>query len=122
VATTALVSAAKQNAKRAASALKKAGLRRLLKKRSFVLRGLSVSAGRIEFAVRTRYHGHQVTIAKLTRKVGSAGQPRLTVHLTKTGRKLLKRPRRLRFSVVAAVTDNATGRRQRAGYNVTVRR
>jgi serine protease AprX len=122
VATTALVSAAKQNAKRAASALKKAGLRRLLKKRWFVLRGLSVSAGRIEFAVRTRYHGHQVTIAKLTRKVGSAGQPRLTVHLTKTGRKLLKRPRRLRFSVVAAVTDNATGRRQRAAYNVTVRR
>jgi hypothetical protein len=122
VATAALVNAAKLNAKRAASALKKSGLRRLLKKRSFVLRGLAPSAGRLELVVRTNYHHHTVTVAKLTRKVGSAGQPRLTVKLTTSGKRLVKRPGRLRFTVVAAVVDGATARRQRATYRVLVKR
>ena len=122
VATAALVDAAKLNAKRAASALKKSGLRRLLKKRSFVLRGLAPSAGRLELVVRATYRGHSVTVAKLTRKVSSAGQPRLVVRLTSSGRRLFARPGRRRLSVRAAVTDSATGRRKLAGYKVLVRR
>jgi serine protease AprX len=123
VATAALLDAARLNAKRAARALKKSGLRRLLKKRSFVLRGLAPSAGRLELVVRATYRGHTVTVAKLTRKVSSAGQPRLTVRLTRSGRRLLARPgRRRRLSVRAAVTDSATGRRRLAGYKVLVRR
>jgi serine protease AprX len=122
VATAALVNAAKLNAKRAASSLKKSGLRRLLKKGSFVLRGLAPSAGRLELVVRTSYHHHTVTVAKLTRKVGSAGHPRLTVKLTRSGKRLVKRPGRLRFTVVAAVVDGATARRERATYRVLVRR
>jgi serine protease AprX len=122
IATAALVDAAKLNAKRAASALKKSGLRRLLKKRSFVLRGLAPSAGRLELVVRATYRGHTVTVAKLTRKVSSAGQPRLVVRLTRSGRRLLARPGRRRLSVRAAVTDSATGRRKVAGYKVLVRR
>ncbi len=122
VATAALVDAAKLNARRVASALKKSGLRRLLKKRYFVVRGLAPSAGRLELVVRATYRGHTVTIAKLTRKVSSAGQPRLVVRLTGAGRRLLARPGRRRFSVRAAVTDSATGRRKAAGYRVVVRR
>ncbi len=122
VATAALVDAAKLNARRAASALKKSGLRRLLKKGSFVLRGLAPSAGRLELVVRATYRGHTVTVAKLTRKVSSAGQPRLVVRLTRSGRRLFARPGRRRLSVRAAVTDSATGRRRLAGYKVLVRR
>jgi serine protease AprX len=122
VATAALVNAARQNAKRAASALKKSGLRRLLKKRSFVLRGLAPSAGRLEFVIRAVYRGHTVTVARLTRRVSSAGQPRLIVRLTKSGRRLLARPGKRRLTAVAAVVDSATGRRQRASYRVLVRR
>ncbi len=122
VATAALVDAAKQNAKRAASALKRSGLRRLLKKRSFVLRGLAPSAGRLELVVRATYRGHSVTVAKLTRKVSSAGQPRLVVRLTSSGRRLFARPGRRLLSVRAAVTDSATGRRKLAGYKGLVRR
>jgi hypothetical protein len=116
------VDAARLNARRAASALKKSGLRRLLKKRSFALRGLAPSAGRLELVVRATYRGHTVTVARLTRKVSSAGQPRLVVRLTGSGRRLLARPGRRRLLVRAAVTDSATGRRKLAGYRVLVSR
>jgi hypothetical protein len=122
VATAALVNAAKLNARRAASSLKKNGLRRLLRKRAFVLHGLAPSAGRLELVVRATYRGHSVTVAKLTRQVGSAGQPRLTVRLTKAGKRLFARPGTRRLTVRAAVVDGATGRRQLAQYRVLVRR
>jgi hypothetical protein len=122
VATAAIVNAAKTNARRAAGALKRSGLRRLLRKRSFVLRGLAPSAGRLELVVRVRYRGKRVTIAKLTRRVTRAGQPLLTVRLTKTGRRLLKRPVARRAIVRAAVVDGATGRRRYADSRVLVRR
>ena len=122
VASAALVDAARLNAKRAASALKKSGLRRLLRRRSFALRGVAPSAGRLDLLVRVSYRGRLVTVAKLSRAVSSAGSPRLTVRLTRTGRKLFARPVARRLSVRATVTDSATGRRRLAYSRVLVRR
>jgi hypothetical protein len=122
VSTATLTNAAKANARRAATALKKSGLRRLLRNRAFVLRGIAPSAGRLELVVRTSYRHHQVIVAKLSRRVGSAGQPLLTVRLTAAGRKLFARSGTRRLSIRAAVVDSATGRRTLADYRVLVRR
>jgi hypothetical protein len=121
VATAALVNAAKANARRAASSLKLSGLRRLVRKRSFGLRGIAPSAGRLELVVRVSYLGRRVTVAKLSEHVGAAGEPRLLVHLTAAGRRLFAQPLARRLSVRAAVLDGATGRRTLADYHVLVR-
>jgi serine protease AprX len=122
VATAALVDAARLNARRAASSLRRSGLRRLLRRRSFSLRGVAPSAGRLELVVRARHRGRQRIVAKLTRLVASGGEPRLTVRLTAAGRRLFSRPLARRLSVRAAVSDSATGRRTLASRSVLVRR
>jgi hypothetical protein len=66
------------------------------------------------------FKGKRLIVARASRRVGAAGQPRLTVRLTRAGRRLLARPRAVRFTVRAAVTDST--RRRYADRAVRVRR
>ena len=121
VATTALVDAARLNSRRAASALRRAGLRRL-RRRGVALLGTMPSAGRLELAVRARVNGRSRIVARAVREVDAAGRPRLVLRLTATGRRVLRRLAAARLTVRAAVSDAATGRRRLADTRVRVSR
>jgi serine protease AprX len=117
----ALSDAARITAGRAVTVLRRAGLRRLLRRRSFILLGRSASAGRVEIAVRLVSGRRSFLVARVTRSVGAAGDPRLVVRLTRLGRRLLRGRRVARLFVRAAVTDS-NGRRRHADRRIRVRR
>jgi serine protease AprX len=120
VATAALVNAARVTARRATARLRQVGLRRLLRRGRLTFAGVSAAPGRVALAVRMKVRGKRVLVARATRRVTAAGQPRLTVRLTRAGRRLLAHKRIARMSVRAAVSD-AT-RRRTADKSVRVRR
>ena len=120
VATSALVDAARTNSRLAASALRRAGLRRLLRRGSLRLVGTMPSAGRLELSIRATINGRQRTVAKAARQVDAAGRPRLVLRLTRSGRRLLRHLASARLTVRAAVVDADTGRRLSAGRRVSV--
>jgi serine protease AprX len=122
VATSALVDAARANSRLAATALRRAGLRRLLRRGSFRLLGTMPSAGRLELAIRATVNGRQRVVAKSARQVDAAGRHRLVVRLTRTGRRLLRHLASVRLTVRAAVVDADSGRRRSAGRRVSVSR
>lgn len=121
VASAALVDAARLNARRATSALRRAGLRGLLRRRAFTLTGAAPAASRVEVAVRMSSGGRKVIVARTIQRAVSAGQQRLTVRLTPAGRRLLAKLGLARVSVRAAVTDSS-GRRRYADRATSVRR
>jgi serine protease AprX len=110
VATAALVSAARVTARNARARLRKVGLRLLLKRRKLTFTGVSAARGKVELAVRMKVKGKKVMVAKATRSVSKAGKPRLTVLLTRAGRRLLAHRKSARLLLRAAVSD-ATRRR-----------
>jgi hypothetical protein len=120
VATSALVDAARVNSRLAATALRRAGLRQLLRRRAVRLLGTMPSAGRLVLTIRASASGRLV--ARAVREVDAAGRPRLVVRLTRAGRRALRRLAAVRLTVRAAVSDAATGRRQLAASRVRVRR
>ena len=122
VATSALVDAARANSRLAASALRRLGLRRLVRLGSFRLLGTMPAAGRLELVVRARVNGRRRVVARAVRAVDAAGRPRLVVRLTRSGRRALRRLRSARVTVRAAVVDAETGRRRTADRGVTVPR
>ena len=121
VASAALTDAARTTARRATAALRRTGLRRLLRRRSFSVVGLTPTAGRVEVAVRMTVRGRRVLMARTIRQVTAAGQPKLTVRLTRAGRRNLDRLGLARLSIRAVISDG-TGRRRWAERAVSVRR
>ena len=117
----AVVNAARVTASRAGIRARVVGLRRLLRRGRFTLAGMAPTAGRIELAVRMNYRGKRVIVARGVRRVTAAGQPRVSVRLTRAGRRLLRTPRSVRLTVRAAVTDSSK-RRRYADRVVRVRR
>jgi serine protease AprX len=120
VATSALADAARINSRLAATALRRAGLRGLLRRRGVRIRGVMPSAGRLDLGVRVRVNRR--IVAKGVRQVDAAGRPRLVIRLTRSGRRILRRLGIARLTVRAAVSDAATGRRRVSDRRVTVYR
>jgi hypothetical protein len=76
--------------------LRKTGLRRLARAGNVALRGLKTpSAGTLAATLTARRGAKQVTIAKAQRSANTAGRYLLRLRLTKTGRALARRARRL---------------------------
>jgi len=111
VAFAAVADAARSTARRATTRVRSVGLRRLLRRGRFTFVGLTHGAGKVEVAIRMRYRGRKVIVARAVRRVTRAGKPRLNVKLTKAGRRLLRRPRSVRLTIRAAVTDSSSRRR-----------
>jgi serine protease AprX len=122
VAMSALMDAARTNSRLAASALRRAGLRRLVRRRALRLLGTMPSAGRLELTVRAAVNGRRRVVARAVRSVDSAGRPRVVIRLTRIGIRALRRLAVARLTVRAAVLDTATGRRQLAARAVRVTR
>jgi hypothetical protein len=107
----------------AARALRRAGLRRLLRRRSFVFRGRAASAGTMSVKIYARPGGRRraILVARASRTLGRAGSPVLRVRLTGSGRWLLRRARKLRLVVKIGFVERS-GRRSGSRREVTVRR
>jgi serine protease AprX len=122
VASATLEDAARRNSRLAAAALRRTGLRQLLRRGSFRLVGTMPAAGRLELTIRAMVHGRQRVVARGARQVAAPGRPRLVVRLTRAGRRLLRHLASARLTVRAAVVDATSGSRRSAGRRVSVSR